>query len=238
MRRCSGGTRNCGASRGFGHHGAGRGTRCDGGRRRRRDNRRSLARGGNDFAWLRTRRRSGRGSLRRRRGRRRRSFDSRRSRRLLRQPAAPRLFFVFFLLGQDGLEGIARLGNMRQIDLGRDGLRVGAARLRPGCTSPRPTTVLKVGAHLGRFVFIKRTGVGFPRAQTQFRQHVENLAALDLQLACQIVDSNLAHPPLFKFCYPKPARCSWLPHGVGCWFHFHYYRIGLVKRRQKFAPPA
>src|SRR6185437_10053626 len=78
----------------------------------------------------------------------------------------------------------------------------------------------------------------FPRAQSQFCQRIENLAALDFQLARQIVDSNLAHPPLFKFCYPKPARCSWLPHGIGCWFHFHYYRFGLSKRQRIFSPPS
>jgi hypothetical protein len=42
--------------------------------------------------------------------------------------------------------------------------------------------------------------VGFARAQAKLRQHIENLPALDFHLACEIVDSNLTHPPLFRTC--------------------------------------
>jgi hypothetical protein len=71
-----------------------------------------------------------------------------------------------------------------------------------------PRAMLEVRTHFGRFLFLERTGMRFTRAQAQLRQYVENLAALDFQLSRQIVDSNLAHPPLFRFCYPKPVSCS------------------------------
>jgi len=38
--------------------------------------------------------------------------------------AAPRLFFLFLLLGQNGLQRVARLGNVRQVDFRRDFLSV------------------------------------------------------------------------------------------------------------------
>jgi len=106
-------------------------------------------------------------------------------------------------------------------------------RLRSASSGPG---AIEASTYLDRFLFIERTGMRFPRAQTQFRQRIENLAALDFQLARQIVDSNLAHPPLFKFCYPNPASCSWLPHGIGCWFHFHYYPFGLSNWRRILSP--
>jgi hypothetical protein len=43
--------------------------------------------------------------------------------------------------------------------------------------------------------------------QAELSQHVKNLPALDFHLAREIVDSNLAHPPLFKTCYPS-LKCS------------------------------
>jgi hypothetical protein len=46
--------------------------------------------------------------------------------------------------------------------------------------------------------------VGLASSQTKLRQYVENLTALDLHLAREIVNSNLTHPPLFDFCCPKP----------------------------------
>jgi hypothetical protein len=42
--------------------------------------------------------------------------------------------------------------------------------------------------------------VGLAGSQAELRQYVKNLPALDFHLACEIVDSNLTHPPLFKMC--------------------------------------
>lgn len=91
-----------------------------------RNNGRGLPRLGNNLARLRTCRRgrrsgwSGPGS---------RlgvccSLGSDRYLRFRRQVAAPRLFFLFLLLGQNGLQRVARLGNVRQVDFRRDFLSV------------------------------------------------------------------------------------------------------------------
>ncbi len=63
-------------------------------------------------------------------------------------------------------------------------------------------------ANLLRLVFLQRTGVGLAAGQAELRQYVKNLPALDFHLACEIVDSNLTHPPLFKICCPKPLSRS------------------------------
>jgi hypothetical protein len=50
-----------------------------------------------------------------------------------------RLFFLFFLLGQNGLHHIAGLGDVREIDLRDDGLRAVA-----GCGSTRMGRRLRI----------------------------------------------------------------------------------------------
>jgi hypothetical protein len=92
------------------------------------------------------------------------------------------------------LEHISRLGDVREIDLGLDsffGSR-GARRLRRalafGCG-------LEMRAYLLGFVVLERTGVSFFLGDPDERQHVENRFTFDFQLSCQIVDSNLTHPP-------------------------------------------
>jgi hypothetical protein len=68
----------------------------------------------------------------------------------------------------------------------------------------RRPAAFKLSAHLFRFVRFERAGMRFAFTQTEFRQYVKNLPALDFHLAREIVDSYLAHPPLFTLCYPKP----------------------------------
>src|ERR1700733_15920840 len=68
----------------------------------------------------------------------------------------------------------------------------------------RPGAPLKLCAYLLRFMSLKGARVCLSLGQAKFRQYVKYLTALDFQLACEIVDSNLAHPPLFGICYPKP----------------------------------
>jgi hypothetical protein len=55
---------------------------------------------------------------------------------------------------------------------------------------------LQSGADFLRFIVLKRTGMRFLLGDPDFGQHVENRFALDFQLSCQIVNSNLTHPPL------------------------------------------
>jgi hypothetical protein len=46
--------------------------------------------------------------------------------------------------------------------------------------------------------------VGLAGSQAKLRQYVKNLPALDFHLAREIVDSNLAHPPLFNVLPKRP----------------------------------
>jgi hypothetical protein len=109
--------------------------------------------------------------------------------------AVARNRFIFLLFGQDGLQNVARLGDMREIDLGRDALR--SARLLR-CLAGGPRSALKMRANLIGLIVLQRTGVGLSSGQAKLRQYVENLPALDFHLACKIVNSNLTHPPLFE----------------------------------------
>ena len=108
----------------------------------------------------------------------------------------------FLLLRQDGLHHVAGLGDVGEIDLGRNCLR--GARRRTAAVARCPRSTLKLRTNFVGLVIFDRTGVGLALAQSEFRQHVKNLTALDFHLSREIVDSNLTHPPLFKTCYPKP----------------------------------
>ena len=68
----------------------------------------------------------------------------------------------------------------------------------------RSRSALKVSADLVGLMILYRAGVGLAFTQAEFSQHVKYLTALDFHLSCEIVNSNLAHPPLFRMCYPKP----------------------------------
>jgi hypothetical protein len=72
--------------------------------------------------------------------------------------ASPRSLFLFLLFGQDGLEHIAWLGDMREIYFGRNAL--GCMRCRCASLAGRMRATLKMRAHLIRFRFFQRTGVG------------------------------------------------------------------------------
>jgi hypothetical protein len=109
-----------------------------------------------------------------------------------------RLELVFLLFGLNGLEHVAGLGDMGEIDLGLNALR--GARGPRASLDGRPRGALKLRANLFRLVFLQRTGVGLAAGQAKLRQYVKNLPTLDFHLACEIVDSNLTHPPLFKMC--------------------------------------
>jgi hypothetical protein len=63
----------------------------------------------------------------------------------------------------------------------------------------------KVRTHLHRLVQFKRAGVSFARNDAQFRKNVENRARLYFKLFREIVNTNLAHPPLFESCAAQPS---------------------------------
>ena len=109
--------------------------------------------------------------------------------------------FLFLFLGENGLQRIAGLGDVGQVDLRLYPLW---RALRAPGASRRTASPLEMRAHLLGLVFLNRTGVGFALTQAELSQNVKNLLALDFHLAREIVDSNLAHPPLFECCYPKP----------------------------------
>ena len=91
--------------------------------------------------------------------------------------------------------------------MGEVNLRLNALLPSGSCgitVTGRTAAALKLSAHLFGFVRLQGTGVRLAFTQTELRQYVKNLPTLDFHLACEIVDSYLAHPPLFRLCYPKP----------------------------------
>ena len=157
--------------------------------------------------------RSGRGCGRSRRGNNWRRWSRTSSWRRGRSDRWPRrrmcvarLFLFFPLLGQNGLEHVARLGDMREVYLWRYGL-VGA-RGRGAGVAGRARSMFYMRAYLLCFVRLQRAGVGLACAQAEFRQNVKNLPAVDFHLAREIVDTNLTHPPLFKNSLSKALSRS------------------------------
>ena len=112
------------------------------------------------------------------------------------------LCFLFLLFGQNGLHHVAGLGDVGKIDFRRNCL--GCARRRAARVARRARSMLELPANLVGLVVLDRTRVGLALTQAEFPEHVKNLSALDFHLAREIVNSNLAHPPLFRMCYPKP----------------------------------
>jgi hypothetical protein len=84
---------------------------------------------------------------------------------------------------------------MRKVDLRLDLVGRRTARTcQPRSIGFRCRTA-QFRAYLVRLVLFQRTGVGLLLGDPNFRQYIENGLALDFQLSCQIVDSNLTHPP-------------------------------------------
>jgi hypothetical protein len=104
-----------------------------------------------------------------------------------------------FLLLRNRPQHIPRTGDVRQINLGLDFFfAANRARTRlasRGRTFRRGAEILP---YFLRFVFFQRTGVRLLLRHSHHRKRVENGFALDFQLSCKIVDSNLTHPA-FRF---------------------------------------
>lgn len=96
----------------------------------------------------------------------------------------------------DGLQHIAGLGDLRQVDLRLvlfDRLR---GRL-PAVALPREKLLNAL-----RFIGFDGTGMRLLLGNAHFRQRIENFLALDFQFPGQIVNSNL-HPPLISSVVPS-----------------------------------
>jgi hypothetical protein len=111
--------------------------------------------------------------------------------------ASTRVIFFLLLTGQNGLQRVAGLGDMGEIHLGLEPLRRARGR-GAGVAARLRSTQLR--ANLFCLVVLQRTGMGLAVRQAELRQYIKNLPTLDFHLACEIVDSNLTHPPLFKIC--------------------------------------
>jgi hypothetical protein len=181
------------------------GRRC----RRCNNDRRRRARLRHDFAWLRAGWLRSRSSSRYARRLGRRGAGRRcNGRRLCAhwRVALTRLLLFFKLAGQNGLRRVAGLGDTREIGLGLNALR--GTRRCGAALAARPRGALILRANLICLEILQRTGVGLAAGQAELRQYVKNLPTLDFHLACEIVDSNLTHPPLFKMCRQKPLSRS------------------------------
>ena len=119
-----------------------------------------------------------------------------------------RFFFLFVFLGQHRLQNITRFGDMRKVDLRNDALP-GMARRRTPAMRRGTRFLHKMRANFLRLVLFQRAGVGLTRGNPEFRKNVENRARLHFQLFREIVDTNLAHPPLFnQTAANPPVSCS------------------------------
>jgi hypothetical protein len=206
-------TRRHSASRSLGHDSAGRRSRCNRRRSGRRNNGWRLARLRNNSARLRSSRRSGDSGpcagwgwcacgRRGRSGVHHRRLNDRRC-RLGWRVRMTRAFFLFVLLGQDRLQHIARLGDVRQIDLRNHSLTTRPCRTA-GRMPGRLRALVKMRTNLLRFIPLQRAGVSLHAIDPEFRKNVDNRTRLHFQLACQIIDTNLTHPPLFSYSAAKP----------------------------------
>jgi hypothetical protein len=95
---------------------------------------------------------------------------------------------------EDGLERVARLGDLGEIKLRLDlGLLLACAR---GAAS-----TIEIAAHLLGLIGFDRAGVCLSSNADRFKR-IENRPALYFKFSCQIVNSNFAHPSLFASLRP------------------------------------
>jgi hypothetical protein len=84
---------------------------------------------------------------------------------------------------------------MREVDLGLDLVSLGARWARRLGCGLRISRSLKMRTNPYRFILFDGTRMGLLLGDSHHRQHVENGLAFNFQFPCQIVDSNLTHPP-------------------------------------------
>ncbi len=100
------------------------------------------------------------------------------------------------LFADDCFQHISWFRDMGQINLGLDVVCIG-----PGAASclGHPMAFVRsaqVSANFLRLMLFERAGVRLLLGNPDFCKRIENGFALDFQLSRQIVNSNLAHPPL------------------------------------------
>ena len=98
------------------------------------------------------------------------------------------------LLGANSVQYVARLRDMRKIDLGLNSIRFSATGTRRLTCTLRLADRAEVFPHLYRFMVFNGTGMSLLLGDSDFLKHIENSFTFNFQLPCQIVDSNLAHP--------------------------------------------
>ena len=108
---------------------------------------------------------------------------------------------------QNRLQRIAGLGDLRQV---KPGLRL-RCLLR---SAARPASTGNVRADLVRLVELNGARVGLLFRDANRRESVQNGLALYFQFACQIVDSNFAHPSLFASLAPLAAHIGLFEVGI------------------------
>jgi hypothetical protein len=96
---------------------------------------------------------------------------------------------------EDGLERVAGLGDLREIDPWH-GFGVGS------CSRGGPAATAQVVANLLGLVGLDGAGVGLLFSDADCRKSIQNRFALYFQFTRQIVDSNFAHPSLFASLRP------------------------------------
>src|SRR5690348_8014070 len=101
---------------------------------------------------------------------------------------------------------------MGEVDLGLDLVSLGARRARGLGCSLGLSRRLKVRPYPDRFIFFDRTGVRLLLGNPHQGQYIENRFTFDFQLPCQIVDSNLTHPPSVSSALSVKPSCQ--PHGT------------------------
>jgi hypothetical protein len=109
---------------------------------------------------------------------------------------------------------------MGEIDLGLDLIGFHTAGARGFCRRMGlPDRAAKMTPHLFRFVLFKGARVRLLLGDADFEQHIENRFAFDFQLPCQVVNSSLTHPLLFRlrvsrYVFISTSQCEFHMRGL------------------------
>jgi hypothetical protein len=94
----------------------------------------------------------------------------------------------------ESLQYIAGTGNVGEVDLGLDAVALTSGGFGTGAVAL--ALLLEMGTDFFRFVAFEGAGVRFLGGDAGHYQSIQDRLAFDFQLSRQIVNSNLAHPPL------------------------------------------
>lgn len=107
------------------------------------------------------------------------------------------------MLLADGIEHVARAGDMREINLSFDLIHRGTAGTGGSCRRMVTLRGTQISAHLLGFMLFQRAGMRLFLGHSHDRKCIENRFTFNFQLPCQIVNSNLTHPPRFPPSSPR-----------------------------------